>query len=125
MCKDQGRDRKETGEGDKRLQYLDQPISQSSALLPGGRAGEGGSERQGEEAERKAQGQERGETHENHLSLMPWTISRSRGERSEDQKPAGEDQRKTKARASSILERVRVTGRPWLAAAGGYRAGAN
>lgn len=49
-----------------------------------------------------------GETDKNHLSLTQWTISRSRGERSETREPKNQQERtrrKSKARASSILER--------------------
>lgn len=39
----------------------------------------------------KAQDRRRGETDKNHLSLMQWTISISRGHRSKTREPAGED----------------------------------
>jgi hypothetical protein len=75
--------REETGEETKSYSTWINLSARAALSYP---AGEGGSEQQGKEAEQNAQGQERGETDKNHLSLMQWTISRSRGERSEDQR---------------------------------------
>lgn len=43
----------------------------------------------GEGGRAEGRGQKRGETDKNHLSLMQWATSRSRGQRSEDQRTSG------------------------------------